>query len=241
MQRFAILAVHRHRTGRKRCLALAALLVILSGCGGGSDSNASSGSLPLQAGYGALIREGEFPDFVVSGDCSGTASIWSAASVPTSFEGTSANAIAESATYSFTNCTPGSTASTGMNYYDSSNRLLGGTTSSSTTYAFVPLPTAVLPSLVRVGDSGDLDTVQLFSDSTKTATVGRADRSYVVERDVSESAIVNFISRRYDNFGLLLVTTQSRYRIDSSGAMAKVSIESQYGGPSNRHLLLTRR
>jgi len=54
-------------------------------------------------------------------------------------------------------------------------------------------------------------------------------------------AVVNFVAKRFDTSGRLLLTSQDRYRIDAAmGHLLKLSVDLQYSTTSTRHLLLTR-
>lgn len=223
-----------------RALALAALPVLLTACGGGSDPNASDREFPLRTAYAAMIRDGESPMFSVSGSCTGRSWQTSAPAVAGEFEGVQAQAIANTSSMELSDCTPATSGSSSTSFYDANTLLLGGVSADGSVYRVVPQPHLMLPTTVRVGDSGQRDTELAFTDSTKTTQLGYYERSFQVEAYTDTTAIVNFVSRRYNTSRQLLDTVQNRYRIDETGKLFKLSIDIQYNTGSSRHLLLTR-
>ena len=62
----------------------------------------------------------------------------------------------------------------------------------------------------------------------------------VVEPDTASTAIVNAISKRYNQSGQLLYTSQSRRRIDASGTTTPLSSDIQYATTSTLRLVFRR-
>jgi hypothetical protein len=221
-----------------------ACALLLSACGGGGSSTASSGpaasplSLPLKSAYSALVASGYSITFAVSGTCNGTASETAgAAAGGAAFEGTSGLlSAAHTLTLSFTNCAPSSSAATSAVYYDT-NYIPLGSSIPGTLYR-VYAAGLVIPSTVSVGSTGAIGTSNNYSNSSKTTLVGQTTLSYVVEPDTDSTAIVNLIARTFDAAGHLTSTEQDRYRISATGPIVPVSIDIQYAFTSTTHLVL---
>lgn len=227
-----------------RVLALCAGVCWLAGCGGGGGdaggaSNIATISFPLQAGYRAYVSAGSTVTYTVSGSCAGTATIISAATIPATFEGVTGFSAADSSSITLSNCTPSSSTASGVEYYDANYTPLGTVTTGEEYARFQVLPSP-LPSSVRVGDAGTVGTLLVYTDSTKALQTGTRVLSFVVEPDTQSTAIVNVVSKDYDNLNQLLLTQQSRYRIAANGTLTPVSIDLQYSTTSTIHFVLTK-
>ncbi len=211
------------------------------GGGGGSNSGPmpSTSSFPLRAGYTALVSAGETNNFAISGTCAGTATITDAAATPSIFEGVAGFASTGTATFSLTNCTPASIATSSTTYYDANYIPLGVSTPGEEYAKFETVPPP-FPTSIMVGDTAIYGTLILYTDSSKAVTTGTRLLSYVVEADTVDTAIINLISKRYDNAAQLLGTQQTRYRIATNGALTIVSIDIQFSTTSSTHLVLTK-
>lgn len=217
---------------------------LLVGCGGGGGSTGSAApvastlAFPLQSGYHTLVANGLTKSFTISGTCSGSGNKSSSpANTAATFEGASALASTSTTTMSFTNCTPASVASTSTVYSDT-NYNPRGFNSVGVNYA-VYLTPLVIPATVSVGNTAVLGTQTLYTDSTKSASGGRVDQSFVVEADTASTAIVNLISKVYNASGILTGTEQDRYRISSVGTLTPTVFDIQYSNGSTTHLVLT--
>ena len=227
-----------------RYLTAAALAAttFLQGCGGGGDAGTSITpvtSFPLLAGYKARITAGASDNYAVSGTCAGNAAITTAAAVAATFEGVTGYSATQTATITFTNCTPASTAVTGTSYYDTSFSLLGSSTPGIDYTKYATAPPA-LPTSVKVGDTAVFSTLTVYADSTKATVTGQRLLSYVIEADTTTTAIANLITKGYNASGQLLFTQQSRYRIAADGSLTVISIDVQYSTTSTNHLVYTK-
>ena len=216
------------------------LLVACGGGGGGGDTAAPPATtFTLQSAFRAYTLAGATVNFSISGTCSGSATSTDAPAVAATFEGVAGYSVAETSTFTLTNCVPASSATTGTTYYDSNFTPLGSSTPGEEYAKFQTAPPP-LPTTVKVGDTAQYGTLTLYTDSTKAVSTGTRLLSYVVEADSASSAIVNLIAREYDTSNRLLYTQQSRYRINSAGTLSPVSIDIQYSTTSTTHLLLTK-
>jgi hypothetical protein len=142
-------------------------------------------------------------------------------------------------TQTLTNCTPASYANTAIDYYDTNYIPLGyDDTASGGEYAVFLTPPSI-PTAINIGDAGIMGTRTLYSNSAKTTLTGTSVYSYAVEADSASTAIINLISKHYNPSSVLTYTSQSRFRITSSGALTRLSQDIQYANGSTLHLLLT--
>lgn len=241
-------------------LSSIALVVGLFGCGGGgggggSDTGGGNGgsgggsggggtvvsplSFPARSGYTNRLVNGADDRFTISGTCSGTAQITAGAVAATTFEGVAGYQGSQTSTVNFSNCIPATSTASGTTFYDSAYATIGTIVTGLEYSKFAAAPVA-LPSSVRVGDSGPIVSLTTYTDSTKATATGRRDLSYVVEADTSNTAILNIVTKTYDTTNALLLTQQNRYRMGTDGSLAPVSIDVDYGAPSNAHLVYTK-
>jgi hypothetical protein len=210
-----------------------AFALSLLACGGGGGGGSPAGpvtstlSFPLQAAYSALLAAGYTKNYTITGSCSGTASETDGpATGGATFEGTGGRlSVAVSFSRTLTNCTPQSTVTTSVAYYDTNYIPLGENTVGGNYSVFLTPP--VFPTTVTVGATGVVGTITRYTNSTKGTVAGRGDFSYVIEADTASTAIVNLIDKEYDASGTLTATGQSRYRIAATGALVPVSIDVQ--------------
>jgi hypothetical protein len=138
---------------------------------------------------------------------------------------------------SFTNCTPSSLAQSSTAYFDSNYEPLGVNSVGVNYGVYVPTPN--LPTSVKVGDTGIVGTMNLYTNSTKSTNNGTSLVSYIIEADTSSTAIVNVITKLYNTSQILTATEQTRYRIDALGTFSPISTDIQYANGSTSHLVLT--
>jgi hypothetical protein len=218
-----------------RALAALLLAAALGACGGGGGGGAEQ-TYPLRAALDNLTRTGSRLFLVavgtgaaatqaVDGDCTG----WrheSASGVigPVAF---GSNAAAQSSNVTSiqhwsNGCTPTDLTVNEVDYFDSNYSLIGAEVASVSVYGISAAPLPVIPASVKVGDSGPIGTLNFQASSTDTTSRGRAERTYAIEADTNSTAIINFISKAYDQSGSLTSTLQTRYRIDAKGNLTFV-------------------
>lgn len=230
------------QTTYREVASICAIAGLLAGCsGGGGESSPTTPiqavtSFPLQSGYKSLIANGLTKSFTVSGTCSGTGTKTSAAATTAAtFEGVSGFSAAVTLTMSLSSCSPASIAQTSTAYFDS-NYVPLGMNSVGVNYGVYAAPLAI-PSSVKVGDTGLIGTMNLYTNSTKATSNGSQQLSYVVEADSTTTAIVNLIGRVYSAGNTLTATEQDRYRIDSVGTLTPLTADIQYS--NGTHFVLT--
>jgi|CXWL01.1.fsa_nt_gi hypothetical protein len=182
-----------------------------------------------------MVTAGYSNNYTVAGTCSGTESDVRSTPVAGTFEGVAALGVTATNTVTYTQCTAASGTATSTIYYDSNYANVG--MSSSSQYAVLITPPA-LPTLVKVGDVGTYGTANIYANSSKATLQGQFVLSYAVEADTANTAIIVFITKRYDASSVLQWTEQHRRRIAASGALTPVSIDRQ-SNVSADHLILT--
>ena len=218
-------------------------LLFLVGCGGGGGGGTtgpvtSTDSFPLQSAVKASIASGGLVNYIVSGTCSGTATSSDSTPVSATFEGVVGLSVTSSVTINLTNCTPTSSAVTGIGYYDTNYNPLGHSIPGDE-YGVYLLGTTPLPTSVKVGDTGIIGTETIYSNSLKSVWLETEYDNYLIEPDTASTAIVNLITRTYDTLGRLTVTSQARYRITKTGVLTPLYDDIQYSTTSNNHFIFT--
>ena len=215
---------------------------LLSGCGGGggdSVATPATTNFPLLSGYKTRIAAGSTDNFIISGTCSGTATLTNGAATANTFQSVIGYAVVQTVTVNLTNCTPSTNAVTGTGYYDANYSPLGSQVPGTEFTKYTSLPPAI-PSSVKVGDTAAYATQNVYTDSTLATATGQRFISYVIEADSANTAIANLITKSYNTAGQLLYTQQSRYRIAADGFLTIVSIDIQYSTTSSTRLLYTK-
>ena len=221
--------------------------VLLSACGGGGGDFAQTSPAPtpvtsfaLRSSQNSQTTNAKVSNYAVTGTCLGSAHTSSSAPASAIFEGNPAFAVTTTATLTFTNCTPESSAATIVTYTDS-NYVSVGSSSAGVSYGKYLIPPISLPTSVKIGDTAVYGTENMYTDSTKQTSMGQRTYSFVIEQDGASTttAIVNFISRNFNTANQLLLTSQSRTRITVDGVRTPVSIDLQYSTTSTKHLILT--
>lgn len=203
-------------------------IILISACGGGGDSSEQVVSTKLfnyQSAYIQQTKQGYSKTFSLSGTCTGTVEITVQPVInPKIFDNTPA-LFGNILFYTkFIDCAPASsgdmkTQFTDNNYIPLGYSILGGE------YA-VYISQPILPTNIKVGDTGVLGTLNRYTNSTKQNFTGTMQKSYVVEPDTETTAIMNFISKTYDTSNFLVSTTQDRYRIDDQMMLTPISFDS---------------
>ena len=236
------LVVHEYMKASISTLVFLATAIILSACGGGggggaSDSGSaaasSSKTFPINVAIANAVVSGFDAPFVVSGTASsGTTSAsvtgqgsysWVPA-ITATFDSRSALDAATVASLSLTvNGNTVSTPSTFHQYFSTGNFYpLGQIDAEDGTYYLVTLFSG-WPVAARVGDSGTLGTVTIYTDYNRTAISGYQQWSYTIEADTAETAIFAWTSVETDPNHANPSTQTDRYRVTSAGGITFVS------------------
>jgi len=221
---------------------------VLTGCGGGGGGDSgvttstppvtSTNSFSLADGYKARLLAGATDNFNLSGTCTGTATIATAAAAPATFEGVTGFSATQNSSASFSNCLPATSSATGSTYYDANYVPIGQSITGGEYSKYEALP-AALPASVKVGDAGDIVALTTYSDSTKATITGRRVFSYVINADTPTTVFADIFIRTYNTSAQLLSTQQSRYRMAVNGSLTLASIDVQFSTTSTVHLVYT--
>lgn len=212
----------------------------LAACGGGGGSTSpsnTSNTYPLRSGYQNLISQSEINSYSISGTCTGTATETRSAATAATFEGIAGVSTTTTLTGTYSNCTPATFAGTSLSYYDTNYKPLGSTIP-GTDYAVYTV--SDLPISVKVGDTAQFGSADVYSSNTKQVKTGTRALSYAVEADSGSTAIINLIAKGYNASNQLLYTQQNRYRINTSGQLTAVSRDIQYSTTSTSHMVWTK-
>ncbi|MFM2057247.1 MAG: hypothetical protein RLY71_1632 [Pseudomonadota bacterium] len=215
----------------------------LCGCGGGGSDNEDTGpsnTFPLAVGYKKRMQEPASENYKISGTCSGSAILSKSSPSSTIFENTPTLKVTQTFTTQFDNCTPTTTASTTVGFYNSNYDLLGSSTGGNE-YTVVSGTAAEIPSTVKIGDNSVYGTFLVYADKNKNIQLGHRELSYTVQPGSNTYATVIFITRNFNTSNQLLWTQQSKYRIMNDGTFTPVSIDIQYSTTSTNHLVFTKR
>ena len=181
------------------------------------------------------ILKGFSKTFNASGDCKGTFSLTESPAAKTTWNGQSVYAVGTTNIANMPNCTLGfSGTHTSITYYDMNFVELAKIDSDGTynEYSKTSQPTAVSP-----GDAGTLGTWNHWNNTSKSSKLESDVMSYVVEPDTTTSVIFNLIDRTYDNNNLLEITSQLRYRLNTTGVLEWVSATIDFAN-NKGHLVL---
>lgn len=194
---------------------------------------------PFRSAYRAMMMAGSNENFNVTGTCSGSANITTGAALPGIFEGVQGYSVAQTLVQNFKTCTPSSSSSSAITYYDQNFSPIGSQVPGFE-YSKFEAPPIQLPETVKAGDSAAFGTMTTYADSTKNVVTGKRVISYEVSAESDSSAILTLSFRRYNTQDQLLLTQQERYRLTTEGAAALLSIDLQYSTTSSVHLLYTK-
>ena len=221
-------------------------VTMLSACGGGGGDPPQTPNPPglttfaLKAAYQARIVSGASDDFTVaaSNGCVGTARISTEKAVPATFERVAgASSTQVTTTLNFTNCSPATDTTTGLNFYDANYLPIG--LSDGGEYAKFESPPTDIPTLVSVGQTGTIARLITYSDSTLAVSTGTRVISYEIKASTDATkAVVNLVTRTYDKVNLLTAETLS-YSLAQNGNLTLTLFEVQFHTTSNLRLVLT--
>ncbi len=218
--------------------AVALLLLSLSACGGGGGDGSGptitpsisydfATALANRTNSGLMAKVSVTGNVVVSGTSypvtgSGTVTYAPATSVMFNSQA----ALSQNVTASLNiivqgTSNPLTTAVTDY-YATSTYNFLGET---STGQYDVPSAPLMYPATVMVGSSGNLGTLQYYTDSTASVQIGTTEVSYLVKANPASanSVIFELINKNYDVNHTLEETDRTDFSVTTAGAVAFVS------------------
>jgi hypothetical protein len=244
---------------RKRfsfALLTAAFFAGCGGGGGGGDSPLpgqvpieSTASFPLLSAYKANIANGSTTTFtstisvinpatgaLVTCHANGSSSSSPAATAAT-FEGQPALSATGTVTVNVVasaDCAALTTEESMTSYFDSNYVGLGSSIADGGYSVFQAPP--VIPATVQVGDAALIGTQDIYTDSTKSTSIGTEVISFIVEADTASTAIVNVMTKDIDATGILMSTSEARWRITEAGVFTPISVDVLLAGGDRMHI-----
>ncbi len=223
---------------QKIYLVLISVLTLISivGCSGGGGGGSTPAAttdpnttFPINAAGNTQTANGSSKNFTITQtgttSCSGSGTVTSTpantsvtfALTPT----TNVSALSSTSTlvWTWTNCTPVNNAQTTTHYYNPSTYVSYG--SVGTSFYNVYLTPPVVPTTIKINDTGIIGTINLYTNSTETVANGTEQVSYTVAADTTTTAIITTI---YTISGSTSNSTEiAKSRISTSGTITPIS------------------
>jgi len=235
--------MRKYVAGLKAILLTCAATLLLSACSGGGSSSgpsspstpsntASSKSFPLAIAIKNLVTSGFDANLSISGTiekftASGTATISWVPSSAATFENQAVldAPLLGSVTLS-ANGHSASVSSISHQYFKASDYSPLGQIDASNGQYYLVTSFSGWPASVKVGDSGNLGKLTLYSDSSKALISGYQQWSYSIEADTADTAIIALTTVETDASNVYVSTETDRYRMTSAGAITFLSVHS---------------
>jgi len=222
------------KTYFKSAASLLVSTLILIGCGGGGGggSSASTSITPAVFNYKsasvALHNTGQSVNFAATqtgtASCNGSGAITvSPATTATTFyvtpsQGISAFMATSTINLNWSNCTPATTTISEIDYFDASSLLPRGFSTNNGFGVFLNPP--AYPSTVAAGETGTIGTMNLYTDSTESVSLGYSDWSYSVVAGSSANAVlITITAQTYNSSNVLIETVSTAGQLTSSGTL----------------------
>jgi hypothetical protein len=219
---------------RKNVLPALIITILLAACGGGggggdSDTQISTETFQAATVFSNQINNGYVQNFSITGSqvvngrtykVTGSGTLVVSPAVGAVFENQAAlmNVVSVDASVTVNGVTLPVTSM--AHSYSTSNYAPLGETNGE--YCVVQ-GIATIPTAVQVGDTAQVGTMVCYADINKATTLGTVRLSYIVEADTTSTAVLNLISKEYDNSNTLLLTDEARWRLDTLGNVTWVS------------------
>ncbi len=220
------------------------LAAVLGACGGGSGGSSTgtattgtSSSTASTFNYRQAVLNNDQNGLTLSfnatasgaSSCSGSGTfVQSPLTSLTTFntlttQGVSALSGAITITINWTNCSPTPTLITSTDFIDSTTLVPLGFSEAGVYGVYTAPP--VIPASVAVGNTGSLGAVQLYTDSTETASLGSESVQYAVSAGADSSDVtLTVTTQSYDATGTLVATVTEVDQLSAAGVLTPVSI-----------------
>jgi hypothetical protein len=232
-------------TQRILSIAVTAITLLLTACGGGDGSGStapvsSTETFQLRTAWVNYITDTRSLPFTVTGMASGTPVTGSG----TMTQGSLSSTVFESrSALSKTSVITGSVSGGGQTYP------LGITTTSYIDSNYNPLGSngpeyvvttsgSSIPLTARVNDTGIWYQSVRYTSSSKTSRLGTATTSFVLEPDTASSALLKIVQVEKDTFGTTTSTNTLTFRITPAGGLTRLS---EVGSEDNTSLTISYR
>ncbi len=230
-------------TQRILTIAVTAITLLLTACGGGGGSGStgpvsSTETFQLRTGWVNYITDTRSLPFTLTGTVSGTPVTGSGTLTQGSLSRTvfeSQNALSKTTVVTGSVSGNGQTYPLGItttSYIDSNYNPLG---SNGPEYV-VTTSGSTIPLTARVNDTGIWFQSVRYASSAKTSRLGTATTSFVLEPDTASTALLKIIEIEEDTYGTTTSTNTLTFRITPAGGLTRLS---EVGSEGNTSLTIS--
>jgi hypothetical protein len=209
----------------KTKLAVALSAALLSACGGGSDSSpaapvasTAATTFPLDTAYTQVSTAG----ISLNGTAVDGADTWTMAlSVTPAADQTFEGATAKKSVQSITIKKNGATvvSSGGESFFTINPFNVKGLKLNDGSYGVQTVAGGALSNVAKVGDSGSLGTVTIYSNSSKSSVLFTQEATWTLEADTATTAFGCSNTTAKSTAGAVIATTSGCYKIDTNGTV----------------------
>ena len=195
------------------------------------SSTSSTPTFPLKKGMVSNIASGiQFTGSITTksnnGSCLGSGTLTRGKTIGGIFLNKSVLTATGLLNISLINCNVPTIPQSNEYYYDTNYNLLGQK-DLSTGEVSVWEGTPNIPTTVQVGDVINVGKMNDYSDSTLKYKTGYSQMTMVIFSDTSSTAIVNKAMKSYDAQGILKISVSENSRIDLNGNISFISLDAQ--------------
>lgn len=207
----------------KTTLAVALSAVLLSACGGGSDSAPSTApaaatTFPLDTAYTQVSTTGiSLNGTAVDGVDTWTMALSVTPAADQTFEGATAKKSVQSITIKKNGATV--VSSGGESFFTINPFNVKGLKLNDGSYGVQTVAGGALSNVAKVGDSGPLGTVTVYSNSSKSSVLFTQEATWTLEADTATTAFGCSNTTAKSTAGAVIATTSGCYKIDTNGTV----------------------
>lgn len=197
-------------------ITLSTALLAACGGGGGDATPATTATYPLEAAYTKAMTNGiSLNGTAIDGADTYTLSLSITPAADEVFEGVVRKKSIETLTIKKNGAV--GIADNIDSYYSTNPFIQWGARYSNGTYAVQTSSTGVFPTTAKVGDSGSLGTLTLYTNANKTTVQLTTQSTWTLEADTATTAFGCANSVMKDATGVQIGTAAGCYKIDTSG------------------------
>lgn len=209
----------------QKTLAVALSAVLLSACGGGSDSppaapvvSTAATIFPLDTAYTQVSTTGiSLNATAVDGADTWTMALSVAPAADQTFEGATAKKSVQAITIKKNGAT--ALSSGGESFFTINPFMVKGLRLNDGTYGVQTVANSVFSNAAKVGDSGSLGITTVYPNSSKSSVLFTQEGTWTLEADTATTAFgcSNIISK--STAGAVIASTSGCYKIDTNGTV----------------------